>query len=86
MSNMHYRLAVDMERTWQDVLAWRIHSFFVERVTWTIIQDTPPQPSSIIFALNSYLGAARDLCCRMNPPHSLFSTSMYFLDAMEQAL
>jgi len=36
MANISYRLDVKVERAWQDVFAWRIHSFFVGRVIWSI--------------------------------------------------
>jgi hypothetical protein len=42
-----------VERGLPYVLAWRIHSFCVGRVLWTITQDTPPWPSSTTFEYNS---------------------------------
>jgi hypothetical protein len=44
---------VDGERELQYLVAWRIHSFFVGRVIWTITQDTPLWPSSTTFEYNS---------------------------------
>ena len=51
MSNRHYRLAVEVERAWQDVLAWCIYSFFVGRVIWSItrIRCLGPHPSLLFF-------------------------------------
>jgi hypothetical protein len=46
---------VVVERELSYVLAWRIHSFSVGRVIWTITQDTPPCPSSTTFDHNSNL-------------------------------
>jgi hypothetical protein len=44
---------MDVERELQYVLAWRIHSCFVEKVIGTITQDTPLRPSSTTFDHNS---------------------------------
>ena len=42
-----------MGRELSYVLAWRIHSFCIGRVIWTITQDTPLRPSSTTFDHNS---------------------------------
>ena len=45
---------MDLERGLQYLVAWRIYSFCVGRVIWTITQDTPLWPSSTPFEYNSH--------------------------------
>ena len=50
MSNMHYDPAVDVERALQYMLAWRIHSFCVGRVIWSItgLRRLGPHPPFLL--------------------------------------
>ena len=86
MSNMHYGLAVDVERAWQYGLAWRIHSFYVGRVIWSITRLRHLGPHSLLLLVIPILEQPVISVAVGLLPTSRFSTSMYFLDATEQAL
>jgi len=62
----------------------RRHSFCVERVIWSITQDTPPWPSSTTFDHNSQTGEVACRSCRADNLHLSWVHSSCALQNLQQ--